>query len=148
MFVKKLYEKKNFIENTNDEIVERQFKDNQSFYLMNCHDTEFYVNGNVTNIALENCHDCTFYIYNIIAKLELLRCSNVVIKVLKNSATPITVQFDITHSVFLDISHPCDIQTISCMDICINGKELQCSMFNDVKQFQLVRDQYHFANTM
>jgi len=136
-FMEKIYEKKEFIENLSCHEREIEFDDTRSFYFINCNDIEFCLLGNVTNIFFENCKDCIVSIQNVIAKIELLRSSDIYIDISKDSPTPITIQMDIVHDVEIDINHPCMVQTISCMDIYINEMPLLCSMFNDIRVFEL-----------
>ena len=137
-FLHKIYEKKEFYENLKDTKKTINFKGTKSLCFINCENLYCIIRGKVTNIFIQNCKNCDFFIENVYAKIEILRSSDLFIEVTSPSETPITIQADIAHSIEMEINHPCQIQTVSCIDIEINSIDIPCSMFNDVKNFEII----------
>lgn len=137
-FLNKIYEKKEYIENLTNVSKNIEYDNSRSFIIRNCKHINYVIDGNVTNLFIENCENINISVSNIFAKIEILRSSGIDIDVLEDSETPITIQLDICYYINIFLNQPSLIQTISCMDIVINEDTLECSMFGDVKKFQLL----------
>ena len=139
MDLRRLYERKIFIDKKIDQEIEEKFSEKRSYYFSNCKDLEYVLDGTITNIVFENCQNCSVIVDNIFAKIEILRCSDIYLGVSKDSDTSITIQVDLSHDIEIELEHPSMIQTVSCMDIIVNEMTLPCSIWgmHPLPQMQL-----------
>ena len=136
-FLNRIYDRKEFFEGLDNVKKTLTFSDKHSLIFVDCHNLEFLVYGEPTNILFQNCANVSIAVTNVIAKIEILRSNDIDIAIMDESETPVTIQLDIAYDVAISVEHPCLVQTISCMDILINEQVLTCSMFGDTNQFHL-----------